>query len=115
MRPGYLSCRDCRIRLSAGSPAVALIGDRCPSCGAPLTAVASPSEVVGYRSFDLGDLLERDSDPRSERVPGPRPDPADLLSRREAASAREAQDDGRWSDNGGSVFSEVASRWPAPQ
>jgi len=107
MPRGHLSCRACRIRLRTDSPAIAVLGNRCPNCGASLTAVASPSDVVGFRSFDLGALFEKEPDQK--------PDAAVFPAGRETASAREAQDAGRWCDDGGSAAGEAVARWPAPQ
>jgi hypothetical protein len=111
MASGHLSCPACRIRLRADSPAIAVLEDRCPICGATLTTVASVSNVVGFRSFDLDALFERESD----HQPDSPLDPADFVSRRAAACARDAHDDGRWSDDGGSTASEAVSQRPAPR
>jgi hypothetical protein len=108
MPPGHLSCPACRIRLRADSPAIAVLEGRCPICGAALREVASASDVVGFRCFDLDVLSEQEShdQPRSAL------DPAWFLSRREAASVRDAQAGERWSDDGGSA---AMPQWSAPR
>jgi hypothetical protein len=107
MAAGHLSCRDCCLRLRTDSPTIAVLEHRCPICGAPLIAVASASEVVGFRSFDMSPLFERESDHQL--------DSAEFMSRREAARVRDAEAAGRWSDDGGSAAGEAVARWPAPQ
>src|SRR5579884_2789726 len=109
MPPGHLGCLGCRIRLRADSPAIDLLEHRCPVCGARLLEVASASEVVGFRSLDLGALFGREPDDHPDSTV----DRAKFLSRRQAACARDAQDSGRWSDDGGSAGGEAAARWPA--
>lgn len=95
----HLSCPACRIRVRANAPEIALLGDRCPICGATLTPASPASGVMGFRSFDLDAL--------SEQLSGDRPtspaNPADLASRREAAAARDDPDADRWSDDGGNT------------
>lgn len=110
MPPGHLSCAACRIRLRADCPAIALSNGRCPICGVALRPVASVSEVIGFRSFGLDALSERASDHRPD---GPL-DPAVFVSRREAACARSALEEGRWSDDGGSAASEAVSQCRLP-
>jgi hypothetical protein len=97
----HLSCAACLIRLRADSPAIAVLEDRCPICGAALTAVTSASEIVGYRSFDL-DVL---SGGGSDDLPDSLVPPVDLLSHMQAGGAHDAEDAGRWLDDGGSTAS----------
>ena len=99
MSSRHLSCQDCRIRVRASAPEIALLEGRCPICGADLNAVPFPSGVLGFRSFDLDALSQRGT---SDRLPAPA-NPTDLVARREAAVARDRVDAGRWSDDGGSV------------
>ena len=109
MSSRHLSCQDCRIRVRASAPGIALLEGSCPICGAKLTAVPFPSGVIGFRSFDLDVLAEGWS---SDRPPAPA-EPVDLLARREAALARDGFDADRWSDEGGSVSGEAVAEWPA--
>lgn len=95
--PGHLSCSACRLRLRADSPAITILEGRCPICGATLSAAASASEVLGFRSFELGALLPRGRD----QPPAPSIDQAQLTARREAARAQDTQDAQRWADDGG--------------
>lgn len=112
MRPrGHLSCSACRLRLRADSPAVALLEGRCPICAATLHANASASEVLGFRSFDLGAL----SAAGAEDQPGSAIDPGQLRDRRETARTQDTQDAGRWSDDGGRIAGQAVARRPAPQ
>jgi hypothetical protein len=103
----HLSCPACRIRVHANDPEIALLEDRCPICGATLRPVSSASDVMGFRSFDLDALSEQEPHDRL----GPPGNPADLVSRREAASARDPLDVHRWSDDGGNMISEAVARW----
>jgi hypothetical protein len=64
---------------------------------------------MGFRSFDLDLLSEQASDDQ----PKPPGNPADLVSRREAASARDDLDADRWSDDGGNITSEAVAKWSA--
>lgn len=111
MPSGNLSCPDCRIRVRAGAPEIALLEGRCPICGATLEVVPTASSLIGFRSFDLDELSARDGSapPRSSA------EPVDLVARREAASARDqASAEGR-PDAGNSVGSRaLAQRLPAP-
>jgi hypothetical protein len=105
----HLSCPRCRIRVRASAPEIGLLEGSCPICGAALRPVSSSSGVLGFRSFDLDALSEQ-----QPRRPPPTPgQPADLVTRREAASARDDVDTQRWSDEGGSVACEGAAEWPA--
>jgi hypothetical protein len=81
MSSRHLSCEACRIRVRASAPEIALLEGSCPVCGAKLRAVPFPSGVLGFQSFDL-DVLSGQS---TDRLPT---QPADLLARREAVSAR---------------------------
>ena len=99
MSSRHLTCQDCRIRVRASAPEIALLEGRCPICGADLKAVPFPSGVLGFRSFDLDALSERGT---SDRLPASAP-PADLVARREAAVAPDHAEADRWSDDGGSV------------
>lgn len=111
MSSDHLSCQHCRIRVRASAPEVGLLEGRCPICGTDLEAVAFPSGVIGFRSFDLDAL--------APGAPCDRPSvigrPADLVARREAALARDDFDADRWSDEGGSVSSVALTEWPAVQ
>lgn len=103
----HLSCAACRIRVRANDPEIALLEDCCPICGATLIPVSSASDVMGFRSFDLDALSEQ---PCHGRL-GPPRNPADVVPRREAASARDHVDAHRWSDDGGNMISEAVARW----
>jgi hypothetical protein len=103
----HLCCPACRIRVRANDLEIALLEDRCPVCGATLRPVSSASGVIGFRSFDLDALSEQGSDDQ----PSPPRNPADLVSRREAASVREDLDAHRWSDDGGNIASEAVAQW----
>src|SRR5689334_9369274 len=83
MSPRHLSCQDCRIRVRASAPEIAVLEGSCPICGAKLTAVPFPSGVMGFRSFDLDVLAEGGS---SDRPSAPA-QPVDLVARREAGLA----------------------------
>ena len=107
MSSRHLSCQDCRIRVRASAPEIALFEGSCPICGATLRAVPFPSGVMGFRSFDLDALAEQGS---SDRPPA---QPVDLVARREPALARDGFDVDRWSDEGGSVSSEAVAEWSA--
>jgi hypothetical protein len=96
MSSPHLSCQDCRIRVRASATEIELLEGSCPICGAELRAVPSPSDVLGFRSFDLDVLAEGAS---SDRPPAPA-QPVDLVARREAALARDGFDADRWSDEG---------------
>jgi hypothetical protein len=99
MSSRHLSCEDCRIRVRANAPEIALLEGRCPICGAMLNVVPFPAGVVGFRSFDLDALSGRGT---IDRLPVPTR-PADLVARREAASGQDHVDAHRWSDEGGNV------------
>jgi hypothetical protein len=109
MSSRHLSCQGCRIRVRANAPEIELLDGSCPICGAQLGAVPFPSDVIGFRSFDLDMLSEQGS---SDRPPAPA-QPVDLVARREAALAREAFDGDRWSNEGGGVGREAVAEWPA--
>ncbi len=109
MPSAHLSCPDCRIRLRPDSAAIDLFAGRCPLCGAGLVEVASASDVIGFRSLDVGALFEREPDEQIDSTV----DPVQFLTRREAASARDAQGFGRWSDDGGSAAVEAVVGRPA--
>jgi hypothetical protein len=110
MSSGNLSCPDCRIRVRARAPEIALLEGRCPICGATLEVVSSASSLIGFRSFDLDELSGQDG---SGPPPSP-PEPVDLLARREA-SARDQVSAEAWPDAGNSVGSRaLAQRLPAP-
>jgi hypothetical protein len=102
----HLSCPACRIRMRADAREIALLKDRCPICEGALRPVSSASSVVGFRSFELGSPSEQPSDD----PPNPLGRPADLVARREAASARDGLDANRWSDDGGNVASEAVAK-----
>jgi hypothetical protein len=76
----HLSCPTCRIRVRATDPQIALLGNRCPICGATLGSVSSAADVMGFRSFDLDEFSEQE--PHDQ--PNPPGNPADLVPRREA-------------------------------
>ena len=59
MASRHLSCPACRIRVRADAPAIAVLENRCPLCGAALGAASSAAEVIGFRSFDLDELSEQ--------------------------------------------------------
>ena len=99
MSSRHLSCQDCRIRVRASAPEIALLEGRCPICGADLNAVPFPSGVLGFRSFDLDALSQRGTSDRLR----PAAPLADLVARREAAVAPDCVEADRWSDDGGSV------------
>jgi hypothetical protein len=103
----HLSCAACRIRVRANDPEIALLEDRCPICEATLIPVSAASEVMGFRCFDLDALSEQEP---LDRL-GPPGNPADLVSRREAVSARDHLDAHRWSDDGGNVISDAVAQW----
>jgi hypothetical protein len=56
----HLSCPACRIRVRANAPAIAVLENHCPLCGAPLSVVTSAAAVMGFRSFDLDELSGQD-------------------------------------------------------
>jgi hypothetical protein len=56
----HLNCRDCRIRVRAKIPEIALLEGRCPICEATLS-VSSASNVLGFRCFDLYALANHES------------------------------------------------------
>jgi len=105
----HLCCADCRIRVRAADPHIALLEGRCPVCGGVLRPLSSAEEALGLRSFDLSPLSESGSR-RPPPAPGP---PADLAARRAAALARDAVEVDRWSDEGGSVVAEAFAELPA--
>jgi hypothetical protein len=106
MSSRHLSCQDCRIRVRANAPEIALLEGACPICGATLRAVPFPSGVMGFRSFDLDALSEQES----SGLPPTPGQPVDLTVRRDAALARDGFDADRWSDEGGSFSSEAVTR-----
>src|SRR5689334_16055753 len=108
MSPGQISCSSCRIRLPSGSPVIELFDGRCPICGVALVEAASASDVMGFRYLDQHAILGTPDDRHDSTV-----GPPELLSRRRAGSVRDADDAGRWSDDGGSALGEAAARWPA--
>lgn len=61
MADRHLSCPACRIRTRADAPAIAVLENRCPLCGGPLSAASSAAAVIGFRSFDLDELSEQDA------------------------------------------------------
>lgn len=103
----HLSCPACRIRVRANDPEIALLDDRCPICGATLSPVSHASDVMGFRCFDLDAFAEQEPHNQLDQ-PG---NPTDLVSRREAALARDHMDAHRWSDDGGDMISEAVARW----
>lgn len=103
----HLSCPTCRIRVRANAPAIAVLENRCPLCGAALTVVSSAADVIGFRCFDLGELSEHESSDRAH----PSAHPEDRFAVRKAASEQDALDGHRWEDDGGSVVGEVAMKW----
>src|SRR5690242_16312227 len=92
MASRHLSCQDCRIRLPATAPEIALLDGRCPMCGANLTPVPLAAGVVGFRSFDL-DVLSGQA--AGDRLAAPVP-PTDLAARREALPSRDCTEVDRW-------------------
>ena len=105
----YLRCLDCRIRVAATAPEIAVLEGRCPICGAALSAAPSAAGVLGLRSFDLGVLSDQEpSDP--PRTPGR---PVDLADRRDAGLARDGLDVDRWSDEGGTVSVAAVAERPS--
>jgi hypothetical protein len=109
MSPRHLSCPACRIRVRANALEIAVLKDRCPLCGGTLGPVSSAQGVMGLRSFRRDSPSEQESGDQPS-VPG---NPADFVSRRAAALARDDVDAHRWSDDGGSIASEAAAQWPA--
>lgn len=107
MAARHLSCPACRLRVRANAPAIAVLENHCPLCGAPLSAVSSAAAVMGFRSFDLNELSEQTPSEHADRSGNP----DDLVARREAASVQEALDSHRWEDDGGSAAGEVALKW----
>ena len=81
MASRHLSCPACRIRVQANAPEIALLEDRCPLCGAALSAVSSAAGVIGFRYFDLDELTEPESNAPADRFVYPN----DLAAVREAA------------------------------
>src|ERR1700733_3910968 len=104
----HLSCQACRIRVRANDPEIALLEGRCPICGATLSPVSSASEVMGFRWFDLDAFAELA--PHNQLAPPG--SPVDLVSRREAALARDHLDAHRWSDDGGGMTSQAVAQRP---
>ena len=100
----HLSCPACRIRVRADAPELAVLEHRCPLCGATLRAASSAADVMGFRSFDLDELSEQESDDHAS----PYGNRADRGARREAASAQAALDARRWEDDGGNIAGEAA-------
>ncbi len=107
MAARHLSCPACRLRVRANAPAIAVLENHCPLCGAPLSAVASAAAVMGFRSFDLDELSEQKSTEHADRSGNP----DDLAGRRKAAPVHDALDAQRWEDDGGSAAGEVALKW----
>ncbi len=103
----HLSCPACRIRVRADAPAVAVLENHCPLCGAPLSAVSSAAAVLGFRSFDLDEFSEQAASEHAD----PSGNPDGLVARRRPASMQDAADAHRWEDDGGSVAVEVALKW----
>lgn len=97
MSARHLYCADCRLRVLASAPEIDLLEGRCPLCEATLSGATLAAGVVGFQSFDLCVLSDRES---RDLPPGR---PADLAARRHAASARDGLDVDRWSDEGGSI------------
>jgi hypothetical protein len=91
----------------ANDPQIALLEDRCPICEATLRPASSAADVMGFRAFDLDAFSEQESHDRLN-LPG---NPAELFSRRAAASARADLDAHRWSDDGGNIASEAVAQW----
>ena len=85
-------CAACKVRLR--SPGGDATDRTCPVCHAPLEPVGKLSEIVGFRSIDVGP---------AEFEPFARPI-SDLTKRREARLDAE-----RWLDDGGSFDSEAAA------
>jgi hypothetical protein len=110
MSPRHLGCLGCRIRVLANDPEIDLLEGSCPICGATLRA-ASSSEVVGFRSFDLGEF----SDGGSSRAPHRVGRRGDFVTRRLAAVERDDFDAQRWLDEGGSFPIEAVAECPAPR
>src|SRR5271167_4434478 len=102
MASRHLSCPECRLRVRANAPAIAVLENHCPLCGAPLSAVSSAAAVMGFRSFDLDELSEQRPSEHADRSGNP----DDLVARRRAASVHDALDAHRWEDDGGSVAGE---------
>jgi hypothetical protein len=92
----HLSCPGCHIRVRAGAPEIAILEGNCPICGATLLPALSAASVMGFRSFDLDLFAEQDV----SHPPITAEEPVDLASRRERASARDAANAERWSDDG---------------
>ena len=111
MSPRHLSCPACRIRVFANDPEIHLLEGSCPICGATLKSVSSASEVVGFRSFDLGEL----SDGGSSGAPHHVGRPGDFVTRRLAAVERDDLDAHRWLDERGSFAIEAVAECPAPR
>jgi hypothetical protein len=107
MSSRHLSCQGCRIRVRAGAPEIELLEGGCPICGAKLRAVPFPSDVLGFRSFDLDAL----SQPRSSDRPSTPAHTVDLVARREAALARDGFDADRSSGEGASVSGAAVAEW----
>jgi hypothetical protein len=111
MSPRHLSCPACRIRVLANDPEIDLLQGGCPICEATLRAVSSASEVVGFRSFDLGELSGAGSSGAPHTV-GHRDD---FMTRRRAALKGDELDAQRWLDEGGSLPIEAVAECPAPR
>ena len=107
MATRHLSCPACRIRVRADAPELAVLEDRCPLCGATLRAASPAADVMGFRSFDLDELSEQESDDHAN----PSGNPADPGARRQAVSAHDGLDAHRWEDDGGSIAGEAAAKW----
>jgi hypothetical protein len=110
MSPRHLNCGECRIRVRADAPEIALLEGRCPICEATLR-VSSASDVLGFRSFDLDALADQESRDRASSSGKP----ADFVGRREAAPAREDFVADGWSDSGGGVESVAVAKWAPAQ
>jgi hypothetical protein len=88
-------CVACRTRTR-----LAVDGEPCPTCGAPLEQVGELAEVVGYRS------ITTTGGPVGNAAPV-----ADFTARRNALYAqrvRDALDAERWMDDGGLAVAAVA-------
>ncbi len=109
MASSHLICSGCRIRVRADAPEIDVLEGCCPICGEALTAAASASHVLGFRSFGL-DALSEQGPSAPPTVPG---HPVGLAARREAMVARGEADAGRWSAEGSGLARAVAAELPA--
>src|SRR4051812_8994800 len=93
-------CVACRTRTRPVGDRSYSVGDPCPGCGSALEPVGERAEVVGFRSVTTADRLVD-----SEALVG------DFTARRNehyAQLRRDALDDERWIDDGGSAVVAVA-------